>query len=376
VDNGQIDFVGTPTEYAAVYGAQAPVDPVGTVLPGLIDLHCHGGGGAVVTTHVADEAAEVAVHHRRHGTTSLLASLVTAAADDLVKQVSALAPLVRDGIFLGVHVEGPFLSERRRGAQAAQHLVAPDVRIVHRLLNAAEGSLRVMTLAPELPDALAVVSVLRAAGVVVALGHSDADHATFAAALAALDGSALVTHLANGMPALHHRAPGPVGAALTAAARGEATVELIADGVHLDDAFVELVFATASPGHVALVTDAMAAAGVSDGDYELGPQRVAVRDGVARLAPPDEGDPDTLTEADATAAIAGGTAHLLDVVRRTAATPVGLVEAVRAASSTPARVLGLDAQIGSLSSGKRADVLVVDEALQLQRVMVGGSWQR
>ena len=373
VEGETITFVGSTEEHLARQrdesGPGLPPDLAGTILPGLVDLHCHGGGGATVTTDDARQAARVAAHHQACGTTSMLASLVTASPDVLVAQVAALAPLVSADDLAGLHLEGPFLSDRRCGAQAPQHLTAPDVLLVDRLLDAAEGSLRVMTLAPELPGAAEVVAVLRAAGVVVALGHSDADHDTFARALDALEGTGLVTHLANGMPPLHHRAPGPVGAALTAAARGQATVEVIADGVHVDDAFAELVFATSAPGHVALVTDAMAAAGMHDGEYDLGPQRVLVQDGVARLrgaaaSPQPAGR----------AAIAGGTAHLLDVVRRVASTSVGLVDAVRAASATPARVLGVADRVGSLTAGTCADLLVVDDALQLQQVMRHGRW--
>ncbi|MEP6665398.1 MAG: amidohydrolase family protein, partial [Nocardioidaceae bacterium] len=334
----------------------------------------HGGGGHVVLTVDPAEATAVALHHRSRGTTTMLASLVAASPETLMAQVEALAPLVRDSTFAGVHVEGPFLSDRRRGAQSPEFLRPPDKVLVDGLLSAGDGAVRVMTLAPELPGAPGVITRLRSAGVLVALGHSDAGYDDFRDALDSLEGSGLVTHLANGMPPLHHRNPGPVAASLAAAATGQATVELIADGVHVADAFAELVFAAAAPGHVVLITDAMAAAGMGDGVYELGPKRVRVSDGVARLAgPPGDQEDEDEDEPDESRSIAGGTSHLLDVVRRVAmGTNVGLAEAVAAASLTPARLLGLDDEVGSLAAGKRADVLLVDDNLTLQRVMVRG----
>ncbi|MBA2775077.1 MAG: amidohydrolase family protein, partial [Nocardioidaceae bacterium] len=209
---------------------------------------------------------------------------------------------------------------------------------------------------------------LRAAGVTVALGHSDASYAVFRRALRALDGQALVTHLGNGMPPFHHRAVGPVGASLTEAAAGRAAVEVIGDGMHVDDGFVALVFATAAPDSVVLVTDAMEAAGMPDGDYELGSQRVQVRAGVARLGADEQVDA-------APASIAGGTCHLVEVVARAVREAgVPLVDAVRAASQTPARVLRLAGERGALLPGRLGDLLVVDEELRPVRIMRHGEW--
>jgi N-acetylglucosamine-6-phosphate deacetylase len=374
VDRDRIVFAGPTATYVEQHADVPLPGPSGTVLPGLVDVHCHGGGGhAVVTTDPA-EATAVALHHRLRGTTTMLASLVTAPPAAMMAQVETLAPLARDGVFAGLHIEGPFLSHRRRGAQSAEHLLPPDKGLVDALLGAGNGAVKVMTLAPELPGAGEVLAQLRSAGVRVALGHSDAGYNEFRAALSALEGSGHVTHLANGMPPLHHRAPGPVAAAMASAAAGEATVELIVDGVHVADGFAELVFAAAAPGHVVLITDAMAAAGMADGDYDLGPRRVSVRDGVARLAGPS-GDSAGQDDADEPRSIAGGTSHLLDVVRRvTTNTDVPLADAVAAASLTPARLLALDDEVGSLAAGKRADVLLVDDDLVLERVMLRGEW--
>ena len=362
-----IVYVGSADEWRQRHPRVALPQPTGTVLPGLVDIHCHGGGGEAVTTTTADEARAVAAHHARHGTTSLLASLVTAAPDVLLDQVRALAPLVVAGEIAGLHLEGPFLSHRRCGAQAPEFLTDPDLDLIDALLAVAAGSIKVMTVAPELPGAAEAATRLRASGVTVALGHSDASYTEFRAALRALDGAGLVTHLGNGMPPFHHRAVGPVGASLAEAAAGRAAVEVIGDGVHVDDGFVAMVFATAAPDSVVLVTDAMAAAGMPDGDYVLGPQRVQVRDGVARLG----GE----SGADAPPTIAGGTSHLVEVVARAVREAgVSLVDAVRAASQTPARILGFTGERGALLEGHSADLVVVDEKLRPVRVMRQGEW--
>ena len=356
---------GVITEVAAAAGAAPPAD--GVILPGLIDIHCHGGGGHSLCTEDPAEALAAAAHHAAAGTTGVVASLVTAAPADLLRQVRALAPLVAAGDLLGIHLEGPFLSPARRGAHAPALLLDPDPALAEDLLAAAGGAIKIVTMAPERTGAPLVAEKFRAAGVVVALGHTDADYAGMAAALAAGTGSALVTHLGNAMPPLHHRAAGPVAAALVAAAADEASVELIADGAHVDAGFTRLVFAMAAPGRVVLVTDAMAAAGMPDGSYVLGPLRVTVSGGVARLASADDPGPGP---------IAGGTSSLLRVVATASAAGVPLDGAVRAASEAPARVLGLAAARGAVAPGMAADLVVTDSGLRVRRVMRAGRWIR
>jgi N-acetylglucosamine-6-phosphate deacetylase len=369
--------------------AESGPGPAEVILPGLLDIHCHGGGGHTFSTFSADEALAAAAYHASRGTTGVVASLVTAAPDDLLRQVRALAPLVADGRLLGIHLEGPFLSPARPGAHSPGLLRDPDPALAEDLLEAGGGAIKIVTLAPERTGAAAVAALLRAAGVVVAFGHSDADYAEFDAALAAADGAALVTHLGNAMPPLHHRAAGPIAAALAAAARDEASVELISDRVHVDAGFTCLVFAAAAPGRVVLVTDAMAAAGMPDGTYQLGPLRVRVADGVARLAPDDQasGTGDATDDelaggagpepggggAPAGGAIAGGTSSLLRVVATAVAAGVPVADAARAASEAPARVLGL-ADRGRIAPGMAADLVVTDEGLNARRVLRAGRW--
>ncbi|MEV0867649.1 amidohydrolase family protein [Brachybacterium paraconglomeratum] len=342
----------------------------GLILPGLVDLHCHGGGGASFPdSEGAEEMPAAVLEHRRHGTTSVVASLVTADAATLREKVAQLAGLHRDGEIAAIHLEGPFLSEARRGAQNPAHLTDGDPALVRELAEIAGGALATMTVAPEAAGADEVIDALAGSGAVPSLGHTDGGSAEMTRAvdrsLAALRRSRgrsplpTATHLFNGMRPIHHRDPGPALAALDAASRGEMVVEVIADGVHLDARTVAHVFSIAAEDCVVLVTDAMAAAGMADGRYRLGALDVTVEEGVA-----------TLTEG---GAIAGGTAHLVEVLRHAVLEAgVELVAAVRAASTVPARVLGLEDEIGSLAAGRRADVLMVDRALRPVTVLRGG----
>lgn len=355
-----------------------------TLLPGLVDLHCHGALGADFAAAGSPEdpraeaAARAAAFHRSQGTTSLVASIVSGPDASTRRAIEALSPLVDDGLLAGLHLEGPYLSRARRGAHDPAQLRAPDLAELEGWLDLADGRIVHVTIAPELPGAGAAAELVRDTGAVVAVGHTDADQQTTAEALAdcTVDHPGLVTHLFNAMPSLHHRSPGPVGAALAVAARGAAMLELIADGVHLDDGLVRTVVELVGPRQVALVTDAMGAAGLGDGDYVLGGLPVRVTDGVARLA---SGEPSAPGEP---GAIAGGTRTLLDVVRR-CASPAGgglpLADVVTAATTSPARVLPdrhrSGSPIGSLTAGSPADLLEVDAELRPVRVAVRGEWR-
>ncbi|KAA8890007.1 N-acetylglucosamine-6-phosphate deacetylase [Nocardia colli] len=354
----RIDSVLPFAEWVAAH-PDSPEPPfAGTLLPGLVDIHNHGGFGHRFDTVDVAEARAAAEFHHASGSTTVVASIVTAAAADMVAQTAVLRELASDGVIGGIHAEGPFLSEARCGAQDPRFLRDPDLELTEQLLAAGGGHLRVMTLAPERSGYDAVAQRLTEHDVVVSLGHSNADYASFLKALQPNGFGALVTHLANGMPPLHHRDPGPVGAGLVAASAGQATVELIGDGVHVDPGFAALVFA-AAPGRVALITDAMQAAGLSDGEYQLGPQSVTVRHGVARIA---------------NGSIAGGVSTLLDnVARAVRESGVSLADAVLAATSTPAAALRLP-EVGDLRTGYFADLLIVEESLRLRRVLRRGEW--
>jgi N-acetylglucosamine-6-phosphate deacetylase len=331
--------------------------PPGTLLlPGLVDLHCHGAAGGDFPGGDLPSARSAVDFLHASGTTTLLASLVTAPREDLLRVAETLRPLSEEGLIAGIHAEGPFLSHARCGAQDPRFLLEPDIHLLRDLVESSGGHLRTMTYAPELPGAAAFVQAMVHLSIAPSLGHTNADAPTTAASLthaasllaAALGSNArpTVTHLFNGMPPLHHRDPGPVAASLRLAAAGTVAVELVADGVHLHPDTVRMVFALVGEDNVILVTDSMAATGLPDGDYDLGPAGVKVRNGEARLR--------------RNGALAGGTATLLDVVRRTVEAGVDAASAVVSATAVPARILGLQKEVGSLRPGLRADILAVD----------------
>ena len=328
--------------------------PGATIVPGFVDVHVHGGGGASFDGGDPEAAATAVRVHQAHGTTTVVASLVSAELEVLVRSARELGRLADDGLLAGVHLEGPWLSPRRAGAHEPAHLTDPKPADVERLLAATGEHLRMVTLAPELPGGLDAIRRLGAAGVVAAIGHTDA---TYDESRAALDAGATVgTHLFNAMRGLHHREPGPVAALVE---HPDAYVELVADGVHVHPAMLRMV-AAAKPHLTAFVTDAMAAAAADDGDYRLGALAVEVRDGVARLA--------------GSHAIAGSTLTMSGALRYAVrVVEMSLHDAVRAATSTPATMLGLD-RVGPLRPGFHADLVVLDEDLEVLRVMRRGAW--
>jgi N-acetylglucosamine-6-phosphate deacetylase len=341
------------------------------LLPGFVDIHVHGGGGTSFTEGTSDDARNAAEFHLRHGSTTLLASLVTAPLAGLEAQAAMLAGLADEDVIAGLHLEGPFLSPARRGAQDARHMLAPDVAVFDRLHAAARGHLRVLTLAPELPGAIRMVQAVARAGVTVAIGHTDATAEVTSAAIDA--GATHATHLFNGMRPPHHREPGASGALLD---RAEVTCEVIADGAHLHDMTIRLVARAAGPGRLVLITDAMAAAGMSDGSYRLGSMRVNVAGGVARLAdePRQAGVPGQPGDTVQPGAIAGSTATMASVVRHALAAGLPVTEVAAAASTTPARVLGIGDRTGALRPGLAADLVVCDAEFRLRAVMRQGRW--
>ncbi len=376
VQGSRIAYAGSGNSFEASQfpgAAELPLPPGSYLFPGLVDLHCHGaaGGGFPTGDDLACREAVDFLH--RNGTTSLLASLVAASGGELVRALGVLKVLASEGLIAGVHAEGPFLSAARCGAQNPLWLRDPDPALLRKMLDAAGGTLRTMTYAAELPGVRELLRMLTEHGVIPSLGHTDADARLAAASLAEaadLIGSAAavgrfgpharptVTHLFNGMTPLHHRSPGPVAASLRLAAAGSVVVELIGDGVHLDPETVRMVFDLAGADNIALVTDSMAATGLPDGDYELGPSEVVVHNGVATLR--------------SNGALAGGTATLLEVVRATIEAGISPADAVLAATLVPARILGLETEIGGLRVGMRADILAVDPGFELMSVLRNG----
>jgi N-acetylglucosamine-6-phosphate deacetylase len=346
-------------------GAGPPPGPVDrdlgpvTVVPGFVDTHVHGGGGANFSAALPADTAQAVALHRRHGTTTLVASLVTASEDELLRQVTGLADDVRAGVLAGIHLEGPWLSTKRCGAHQPSLMRDPDPDEIDGVLDAGAGAIRMITMAPERDGALAAIKRIVDRGVVAAVGHTEATYEQTRAAIEA--GATVGTHLFNAMRPIHTREPGPVIALLEDA---RVTVEVITDGVHVDPALYRHVAQSAGPDRVSLITDAMAATGMADGAYHLGPVQVDVIAGVARVAGTDT--------------IAGSTATM-DRVFRFAVNHCGLPRdealtlAVRQAAINPARALGLPCR--GLVPGAAADLVVLDSDLAVSGVLHRGSWE-
>jgi N-acetylglucosamine-6-phosphate deacetylase len=320
----------------------------GIAVPGFVDLQVNGFAGVDFLGADADGYAAAGEALLETGVTAYLPTFITSAEDDLVAALGAVPHKPRGPRILGVHLEGPFLSPARLGTHGRDGRRDPDPRLLDRLLAA--GPVKLMTLAPELPGALELIDALHERGVTVSLGHSDA---TAPQAHAAFDrGVRTVTHVFNAMRPLAHRDPGIVGAAL---ARPDVVVQAIVDGVHLDPDIVRLLWRVAA-GRLALVTDAIAGAGLGDGTYALGEIEIVVADDVVRR---EDG------------VLAGSALTMIGAVRNLVAQDVPLARALEAASTVPARVLGLP-DVGHLTPGGPADVVVLDDALEVVRTVVGG----
>ncbi|MDO4821232.1 MAG: amidohydrolase family protein [Rothia sp. (in: high G+C Gram-positive bacteria)] len=313
------DELGAQLDQAEVRDAEGWL-----LTPGFTDIHCHGGGGTAFED-APDVAAALRVHGQA-GTSALVASLVSNPLEQMQATMKALLPLMgqqvpRQATLHGFHAEGPFISPAHKGAHASETLQVPTPDALEQLWEASEGRLLQITLAPETDPGLATLRRCVELGIRVAVGHTDT---TYEQAKAAFDeGASLLTHTYNAMRPLHHRQPGPIAAA---ADSPHVTLELICDGVHVHGPMVRAAFSLA-PGRVALVTDAMAAAGCADGPYQLGSLAVEVQDSVARIK--------------GTETIAGSTLTLARAVKQAVAFDVPLIEAAQAATSVPATALGL-----------------------------------
>jgi N-acetylglucosamine-6-phosphate deacetylase len=317
----------------------------------MVDPQINGYAGTDLLGADVDQLLAAGAAILRDGVTAYLPTLITGPEEETIaaiKRIASLSPSGEGATPIGVHLEGPFLSPDRAGAHPVEHLRAPDVRLLERLLDA--GPVRMVTLAPELPGALDLIEMCVRRGVAVSLGHSEADAGMAIAAEHA--GAGAVTHLFNAMPSVSARVPGLAGYALSG---GQLGIQLIADGVHVADELIRLAFAVAH-ARCSLVSDAMAAATLADGRYQLGTVTVDVSGGVARL--PDG------TLAGSTAPIATGLAHLHKL-------GIDAVDAIAAVSERPARMLG-EKRHGRLQLGGVADVVVIDEEHRVTSVFVAG----
>ncbi|MBN9157800.1 N-acetylglucosamine-6-phosphate deacetylase [Microbacterium sp.] len=357
-ENGAVVARGTGSGWApaeTVVDAREAAGPGAILTPGFVDIHGHGGATAAFDDGV--EAIRTArAMHRSHGTTRAVVSLITAALDQLAERIGMVADLMEtDRDLLGSHLEGPFLDPGHKGAHDPELLRLPEAADVQRLLDAGRGTVRQVTLAPELPGGMEAIRLVVAAGAAAAVGHTDADDDTLREAFDA--GATILTHAFNAMRPVHHRNPGPV---LTAAHDERVTLEAIADNIHLHPHVIKLVFDEA-PGRVALVTDAMAAAGAADGDYMLGSLRVTVLDGVARVE---------------SGSIAGSTLTQDVALRRAVEAGVPLPDVIDALTRTPARAIGVGDRLGALEPGKLGDAVLLTADLDVAVVWTGGALTR
>lgn len=343
--------------------AGSGADELPLITPGFVDLHNHGGAGGAFPTGDESECRTAANYHRSHGTVALLASTVSQSEAEISHQLKVLHPLWQQGLIRGVHLEGPFLNVTRKGAQSPDRIIEGDPDMLARIIARGDGIIRQITIAPETTNVHQIIDLCARHHIICSFGHTDADFDTTARAIAyAASAGATVTatHLFNAMPPLHHRAPGAAGALLDAAARGQASLELVADGVHLADGTVDMVTGLAAESAFA-VTDAMEAAGLDDGHYVLGPLDVIVANSVARLCTPD-GSP---------GAIAGGTSTLADQFARFSARH-GFAAAARFTSTNAARVLGDTDLAAGIAEGLPANFVVMRESGEVVEVFTNG----
>ena len=333
------------------------VDAAGClVIPGLVDIHIHACAGHDFCDADPASIIVMAKHLANHGITTFLGTSMALGEARLAHIFDIGQQVVKSGIaggaqLRGIHMEGPFFAVEKKGAQSAEFIIDPDVELYKRLELAADRQIKILDVAPERPGASELIAYA-VPETTVSIAHTIADYSAAAAAFQA--GASHVTHLFNAMPPLNHRDPGVIGAASDAGA----TVELICDGVHLHPSIIRSVFKWFGDDKVVLVSDAMRACGLADGQYELGGQNVHVSKNKATLA-------------DGT--LAGSVTDLMQCVRNAVAFGIPLASAIRAATINPAMVAHLDGQVGSLIAGKLADLIIVDPELNIRQVIIGGS---
>lgn len=363
VSEGLIQYAGEAAWLPSAYESWPSVtrEPEALFIPGFVDVHVHGGAGHDFMYSDADALDAITRFHASHGTTSMLATTMTASKADIdrvLEEVNAYRsreggmPYAR---LEGVHLEGPFISQRWPGAQNPEHIVPANIGWLEAWEARYPGMIRQVTLAPEREGALEAIQWLRKHGITAALGHTDA---SFEEVMAAADaGLNQAVHQFNAMTPLHHRKPGAAGAVMY---EPRIRAEIIADGIHVHPAALSIVARLKTGGNLLLITDAMSATGLSDGEYAIGDLPVIVKDGIATLKEHPE-------------ALAGSTLTMIRGFRYLVSTVgLSLQEASRAASLTPALSLGLERSIGSLEAGKRGDILQLDADLNLHAVWIGG----
>ena len=358
IEDGNITSIATRKSAAEPTDARVLDFPGATLAPAFFDVHIHGAAGHDVMEATPPALDAVSRFLAARGTGTYLATTVTAPLDATLRSLAALAQIISKPAVpgrarpLGIHLEGPFLSHKKRGVQPAEHLLAPDIGTFDRMYDAAEGHARLMTIAPELPGAAALAEHATKRGVRVSVGHSNA---TAAETLAAIEAGAVgATHTFNAMRALDHREPGILGIVLTS---DQLYSELICDGVHTTPEIVRLWWKAKGPERAILVTDAMSAAGMPDGEYQLGGFAVQVDNGRAMAR-----------------GVLAGSVLTLDRALETfvAFTGASIDQGLRLLTANPAAMTGFREQTGSLAVGQRADLVAVDAAGKLLGSLIGG----
>lgn len=329
------------------------------LIPGFVDVHVHGGAGYDFMYSDAKSLDAITKFHSSQGTTTMLATTMTAtkdAIDHVISEVSAYrATEMPFAQIAGIHLEGPFISQKWPGAQNPEHIVPANIEWLKEWELNYPGLIRQVTLAPEREGALEAISWLRKHGITAALGHTDA---SFEEVIAAADaGLNQAVHMFNAMTPLHHRKPGAAGAILF---DKRIRAEIIADGIHVHPATISIVSQLKKDNTLLLITDAMSATGLHDGEYMIGDLPVIVQEGIATL----KDNPATI--AGSTLTMIRGFRYLIQEVG------LSLEEASKAASLTPALSIGMERSIGSLEAGKRGDILRLDDELNIRDVWIGG----
>lgn len=361
IRDGVIEAIGPRDSIAAPSGAAELNFPECTAIPGFVDVHIHGAGGHDVMEGTPEALMAVTNTVARHGTTSVVATTVTAGTDETLRAIGGIAKYIsvqhktdsRRAEILGLHLEGPFLNPVRRGVHPTQHLQLPSAELLGKFLQASAGRAQILTIAPELPGAMPCIDAARRAGMVVALGHTDATYEQARAGIAR--GARHAIHVYNAMRPFSHRDTGVIGAVLTSP---EITGELIADGIHVDEPAMKLLIQAKGAGGVILVSDGLSATGMPDGKYTLGGFEVTVSGGVCRNA---EG------------ALAGSTLTLDRALRKVVELGASLSDAVRMLTINPASLLGIEFKKGALRAGADADIVLLDQRLAIAHVFLRGA---
>jgi len=360
IRDGVIESVGARADVSLPAGAIEIKATDQTAVPGFIDVHIHGAGGRDVMEGSDEALSTVARTVAKRGTTSLVATTVTAAPDDIVRSVEGIAGYITNqhrsedprAEVVGIHYEGPFISSVRRGVHPPEWVTLPNKDLLDRMVTAAAGNARILTIAPELLGAMPCIDAARKDGIVVAMGHTDATYEQARVAIA--HGAHHAVHVYNAMRPFSHRDSGVIGAVLTSP---EVSAELIADGVHVEEAAMRVLLQAKGPGCVILVSDGISATGMPDGQYSLGKFDVTVTEGVARNS---EGK------------LAGSTLTLDRALRNVVRMGWSLSDTVKMLTANPAKLLGLEFKKGALRTGADADIVLLNEALEVTNVWAGG----